>query len=131
MSLQLFSQNRHAATQQQSHNNNNNNTNKPTMKVASTSSCSLLLSALFLLGAAVQHTLADDTCTVWVLNKAYQGLTVDSYNQNDGLCLDYYTSTSMDYDTRTYPPFFASDVLCACVCHWAHATNSLRTFFAQ
>ena len=82
------------------------------MKVASISS--LLISSLVLFGAAVQQTQAD-TCTVWVLNKAYQGLTVDSYDQIDGICLDYYTSTSMDYDTRTCPPVFR--VGCAvCVC---------------
>ena len=71
------------------------------MKVASISS----FIALVLFGAAVQHTQADDdTCNLTVVNLAYDGLTVSSFNQYDGSCFVDYESIIMNNEgAGTYP----------------------------
>jgi len=69
------------------------------MKVASISS----FIALVLFGAAVQHTQAeDDTCNLTVVNLAYDGLTVSSFNQYDGSCLVDYESIMNNEGDGTY-----------------------------
>ena len=65
------------------------------MKVASISS--LTMSTLLHLCMSVHQARA--TCTIKPLNKAFQGLTVDVYDGQDGVCWATSDSDSMDYDT--------------------------------
>ena len=94
------------------------NTNQPTkvtMKVASIAS-SL---ALVLLGAAVQYTQAEESCIVYVVNHAYDGLTVNSYDPVDTACLIPYDRITTNYGNGTYPLLFwflSRRRVCVCVC---------------